>query len=52
MLCLLSDLSTFMTGQCLIADGGCNIKWCHLTDDNLPMFLKEESVRHVMNLDN
>lgn len=51
VLFLLSDLSTFMTGQCLIADGGCNIKWCHLTDDNLPMFLKEESARSAMNFD-
>jgi len=47
---LLSDLSTFMTGQCLIADGGCNIKWCHLTDDNMPMFLKEDSVQVAMNV--
>lgn len=45
---LLSDLSTFMTGQCMTVDGGCNIKWCHLTDDNLPMFLKNTSVAHAM----
>ncbi len=50
VLFLLSGMSSFMTGQCLIADGGCNIKWCHLTDDNLPMFLKEESARTALNL--
>lgn len=45
---LLSDLSTFMTGQCMTVDGGCNIKWCHLTDDNLPMFLKNASVAQAI----
>ena len=47
---LLSNQSTYMTGQCLLVDGGCSIKWCHLNDDNLPMFLKEDSANMALNL--
>lgn len=47
VLFLLSDLSAYMTGQCLTVDGGCNLKWTHLNDENLPMFLKDESVDQI-----
>ncbi len=48
VLFLLSELASFLTGQCLAVDGGCSIKWCHLDDDNMPMFLKSESARQAM----
>ncbi|PEQ13593.1 hypothetical protein B2G71_04480 [Novosphingobium sp. PC22D] len=47
VLFLLSDLAAYMTGQCLTVDGGCNLKWTHLSDENLPMFLKDESVDRI-----
>ncbi|WP_024804499.1 SDR family NAD(P)-dependent oxidoreductase [Nocardia sp. BMG51109] len=45
ILFLLSDLSTYLTGQTLLVDGGLNLKWTHLGADNTSLFLKDESFR-------
>jgi NAD(P)-dependent dehydrogenase (short-subunit alcohol dehydrogenase family) len=45
ILFLLSDLSTYITGQTLLVDGGLNLKWTHLGADNTSLFLKDESFR-------
>ena len=45
ILFLLSDLSTYITGQTILVDGGLNLKWTHLGADNTSLFLKDESFR-------
>lgn len=45
ILFLLCDLSSYITGQTLLVDGGLNLKWTHLDADNTSLFLKDESFR-------
>lgn len=45
ILFLLSDLSSYITGQTLLVDGGLNLKWTHLGADNTSLFLKDEGFR-------
>lgn len=45
ILFFLSDLSSYITGQTLLVDGGLNLKWGHLAADNTSLFLKDETFR-------
>ena len=45
ILFLLSDLSSYITGQTLLVDGGLNLRWTHVGADNTSLFLKDENFR-------
>jgi NAD(P)-dependent dehydrogenase (short-subunit alcohol dehydrogenase family) len=45
ILFLLSELSSYITGQTILSDGGLNLKWTHLGADNTSLFLKDENFR-------
>ena len=48
ILFLLSDLSSYITGQTILVDGGLNLKWTHLGADNTSLFLKNEDFREAI----
>ncbi|MEU5840344.1 SDR family oxidoreductase [Rhodococcus sp. NPDC047139] len=45
ILFLLSDLSSYITGQTILVDGGLNLKWTHMGADHTSLFLKDETFR-------
>lgn len=45
VLFLLSEMSSYITGQTLLVDGGLDLKWSHLGPDNTSLFLHDESFR-------
>jgi NAD(P)-dependent dehydrogenase (short-subunit alcohol dehydrogenase family) len=48
ILFLLSDLSSYITGQTILVDGGLNLKWTHLDADNTSLFLKNQAFREAI----
>lgn len=45
---LLSDIAGYMTGQTLTVDGGINLKWSHLAEDNTPILVTNEAFLKAM----
>ena len=48
VLFLLSDIATYLTGQCVTVDGGISLKWSHLREDNTPLLITNEDFLHAM----
>lgn len=48
VLFLLSDLSSYQTGQCVTVDGGISLKWSHLREDNTPLLITNEDFLNAM----
>jgi len=48
VLFLLSEMSSYITGQTILVDGGLNLKWTHLGADNTSIFLKDENFRAMI----
>jgi NAD(P)-dependent dehydrogenase (short-subunit alcohol dehydrogenase family) len=48
ILFLLSDLSSYITGQTILVDGGLNLRWTHLGGDNTSLFPKSEQFREAI----
>jgi NAD(P)-dependent dehydrogenase (short-subunit alcohol dehydrogenase family) len=48
VLFFLSELSSYITGQTILVDGGLNLKWTHLGADNTSVFLKDENFRKAI----
>ena len=45
---LLSGMSSYITGQTLLVDGGLNLRWSHLAADNTSLFLKDQAFREAI----
>jgi NAD(P)-dependent dehydrogenase (short-subunit alcohol dehydrogenase family) len=48
ILFLLSDLSSYVTGQTILVDGGLDLRWSHLAADNTSLFLKDQAFRESL----